>query len=69
MSTEDNTMLNTARGGFMGQAMGEQTMKVKNHQVDPITTIGNETVSTFGDLQWPNRELNSGRGYGSLYQR
>ena len=49
ISTVKNRSSNTAKGRFMGQALGEQTIKVRNRLVDPMKTIGNETITTISD--------------------
>ena len=57
MSTGVNTMSNTVKGRFMGQALGEQMIKLRNRLVlDPMTTVGGDTLSTLGEAPWASRE-------------
>ena len=54
MSTGENIMTNTAKSSFRGQAGDKYSIKIKNHLVDPKTKIGNKSLSTPGDPQWPS---------------
>ena len=54
MSTGENIMPNTAKSRLRGQAGDKHANKIKNHLVNPMTTIGDKSLSTLGDPQWPS---------------
>ena len=67
MSTGANTMSNTAPGRFMGAALGEQTVKLRNRlAIDPTATVGGDTLSTLGEPPWPSKENKAAGAYGTL---
>ena len=67
MSTGVNTTSAKMKDRFMGKASGEHSIKLRNRLVmDPMTTVGGDTLSTLGEPPWPGRENKAAGAYATL---